>query len=129
MNSSTVLFSLTLYHFVVEMIFFPDKPNDTKNFVDDKDVSIYKTKRTITTSLFTPETRPQHIKKLYDKAAATPVVVISNGDTNSEVNFALCSRASFGHTRRHIKRKIDAEIETRMVSTNLIIHLLVIVFG
>lgn len=116
-NSFYILWFLD-FHFnctFSSILCFTDKPNK-KNFVDDNDISIYKTKRAITTSLFTPASRPEHVKKLYDKAAATPVVVVTNGDTNSEVNFVLCSSSSFGHTRRHIKRKIDAEIETRVVS-------------
>lgn len=92
-----------------------DKSNK-KNFIDDNDVSIYKTKRTITTSLFTASTRPQHIQRMYELAAPTPVLpILCNLDTSSEDSFSVCP-LSFGHTRRQIKRKIDAEIETRVVS-------------
>lgn len=101
-----------------------DKVNK-KNFIDDNDVSIYKTKRTISTSLFTAATRPPHIQKLYEKAAPTPVLLACNGDTSSENNFSVCP--SVGHTRRQITKKIDAEIETRVVSimdSALFIHLL-----
>lgn len=92
-----------------------DKSNK-KNFIDDNDVSIYKTKRTISTSLFTASTRPQHIQQMYEQAAPTPVLpILCNVDTNSEDSFSVCP-LSFGHTRRQIKKKIDAEIETRVVS-------------
>lgn len=103
--------------FVYQPTLSPDKPNK-QNFIDDNDVSIYKTKRTISTSLFTAATRPQHIQLLYEKAAPTPVVLVYNGgsDTNSENNFSACP-LSFGHTRRQITKNIDADIETRMVRT------------
>lgn len=90
-----------------------DKP-DKKNFVDDNDVSIYKKKRTIATSLFTATTRPDHIRKLYEKAATTPVVLVCNDETDSNADLFLCS-SSFGHTRRQITRNFDAEIESRVV--------------
>lgn len=98
-----------------------DKPKNKKNFIDDNDVSIYKTKRTISTSLFTASTRPQHIQLLYEKAAPTPVVLVCNGDTTSEDNFSVGPLVRIGQTRRQITKKIDAEIETRVVSTFLCI--------
>lgn len=102
-----------------------DKSNK-KNFIDDNDVSIYKTKRTITTSLFTASTRPQHIQRMYELAAPTPVLpILCNLDTSSEDSFSVCP-LSFGHTRRQIKRKIDAEIETRIVSVYRYRHILFI---
>lgn len=90
-----------------------DKP-DKKNFVDDNDLSIYKKKRTIATSLFTAATRPDHIRKLYEKAASPPVVLVCNDETDSNAEFFLSS-SSFGHTRRQITKKIDADIESRVV--------------
>lgn len=99
-------------------IFVPiDKP-DKKNFVDSSDVLIYKTKRAITTSLFTPDTRPDHINRLYETAVATPVVPICIDDTDS--NDLLSAAASFGATRHRITNNIDADIDTRMVSVLLL---------
>lgn len=96
-----------------------------KNFLDDNDVSIYKTKRTISTSLFTASTRPQHIQRMYEQAAPTPVLPIlcNGGDTSSEDSFSVCP-LSFGHTRRQITRKIDADIETRVVSSRETFYLI-----
>lgn len=97
--------------FIVTFIFVSiDKP-DKKNFVDSNDVLIYKTKRTITTSLFTPDTRPDHINRLYETAVPTPVVPICIDDTDS--NDLLSA------TRHRITNNIDADIDTRMVSVLL----------
>ncbi|XP_055298073.1 uncharacterized protein LOC129566299 isoform X2 [Sitodiplosis mosellana] len=85
--------------------------NIDETIIYDNDVSIYKTKRTISTSLFTASTRPQHIQKLYDQAAPTPVLLVCNDDTSSETNFSVCP---LGRTRRQITKKIDADIETRV---------------
>lgn len=103
---------------VNQLLSTSDIPNK-KNFIDDNDVSIYKTKRTISTSLFTASTRPQHIQRLYEQAVPAPVVPICNGETSSEDSFSVCP-LSFGHTRRQITRKIDAEIETRVVRIDFI---------
>lgn len=105
-----------LTHHIIIYSAFPctpsDKPNAEKNFIDDNNVSIYKTKRTISTSLFTADTRPLHVQQLYEKAVATPVIVDDSNDNDSIV----VSSVAFIRTRRHITKKIDAEIETRVVS-------------
>lgn len=88
---------------------FTDKPDKTR-FVDSNDVSIYQTKRTITTSLFTPDTRPDHVNRLYETAAATPVLPICGDDIDGN---QLLSAA----TRQRITRNIDT-IERRMVSVH-----------
>lgn len=120
-----IFFFLSFYLFISLKLFrvnqllsTSDIPNK-KNFIDDNDVSIYKTKRTISTSLFTASTRPQHIQRLYEQAVPAPVVPICNGETSSEDSFSVCP-LSFGHTRRQITRKIDAEIETRVVRIDFI---------
>lgn len=106
--------SNNMYNIVIFVSRFIDKP-DKKNFVDSNDISIYKTKRTITTSLFTPDTRPDHINRLYETAAATPVLPICSDEIDG--NDHLYPATSFGaRTRRRITKKIDAEIETRIVS-------------
>lgn len=81
-------------------------------FVDETPVG--KSKRNISTSLFTEATRPKHIRILYEKAAAGPVLLV-NGDNRNDDCFLFCSPV-LGFTRRKMKKKIDAEIETRMVS-------------
>lgn len=81
-------------------------------FVDEKPA--IKMKRTISTSLFTEVSRPKHIRALYEKAAAAPVVVV-NGDDQSEDFFLFCSPV-MGRLRRKMRKKIDVDIETRVVS-------------
>lgn len=116
------------YNIVIFVLFFClwvffhfiDKP-DKKNFVDSNDISIYKTKRTITTSLFTPDTRPDHINRLYETAAATPVVPICSDDIDG--NDRRSTNTLFGATRRRITKKIDADIETRIVSVHCCLYM------
>lgn len=80
----------------------------------------------ISTSLFTAATRPQHIRRLYEKAASAPVLLVCNGnsDTSSENNYSA-GPLSLGHTRRQITKKIDAEIETRVVRTIFMTQMLI----
>lgn len=82
---------------------------------------MHKTKqRTIELSLFTASTRPHHIQRLYEKAAAATLPVSNRphmGKTNN-VDDCFLMRCSpvLGSTRRKIFKKIDTEIETRIVS-------------
>lgn len=99
----------------------PDKPIPNR-FVDDVSLSVHRTKqRTIELSLFTASTRPHHIQRLYEKAAAAATLPVSNGPhmgKTSNVDDCFLMRCSpvLGSTRHKITRKIDTEIETRIVS-------------
>lgn len=72
----------------------------------------FKSNYIISTSLFTAATRSKRINELYETAAKKPVHVIK--EVNDDM--FLCTPV-LGLTRRRIKRNIDEEIETRMVSS------------
>lgn len=90
---------------------FLDKKNPNL-FVDE--VPLDKKKRCISTSLFTEASRPKQVRILYEKAAAAPVLVVNSNEPSDDC-FLFCSPV-FGASQRRIKKKIDAEIETRIVS-------------
>jgi len=80
----------------------------------------------VSTSLFTPETRSNAVKELYDAAAKTPVTdlcemdrILGHEDYRSSDIF-LCTPV-LGQTRRKMKTNIDVEIETRLVRITIFI--------
>lgn len=106
----------------------PDKPISNR-FVDDVSLPVYQTKqRTIELSLFTASTRPQHIQQMYEKAAAAAqttaaTLPVSNGPHMGKTNnvddcFLMRCSPMLGSTRHKITKKIDTEIETRIVSAH-----------
>lgn len=81
----------------------------------------FQTNRTVATSLFTPETRSDNLRQLYDAAAKTPVNAMVEMDRimgqaeRRSSDIFLCTPV-LGMTRRRMRTNIDVEIETRMVS-------------
>lgn len=87
----------------------------------------FKSKLPIDTSLFTPSTRSENLKQLYDAAAKTPVNameemdrILGESDRRSSDIF-LCTPV-LGMTRKRMKSNIDVEIETRMVRKHFLFY-------
>lgn len=101
------------------LLFFIAAESDLATFVQIR--NHYKSKLSITSSLFTRETRTPAIQELYDAAALTPVHTMEEIDrllgrddrTSSEI--FLCTPI-LGQSRKRMRRNIDVEIETRLVS-------------
>lgn len=81
----------------------------------------FQANRLIDTSLFTPSSRSDNLRELYDAAAKTPVGAMAEMDRilgeneRRSSDIFLCTPV-LGMTRRRMKSNIDVEIETRMVS-------------
>lgn len=106
--------------------------SDLATFVQIK--NHYQTNRLIDTSLFTPSTRSENLKQLYDAAAKTPVNameemdrILGENDRRSSEIF-LCTPV-LGQTRRRMKLTIDVEIETRMVGIFFFLFLVLCVIN
>jgi hypothetical protein len=85
----------------------------------------FKQPETVTTSLFTTETRSETLRKLYDAAAKTPVPAITEmdrllGDPERRSSDAFLCTPVLGQTRRRMRGNVDLEIETSVVSIMLI---------
>lgn len=93
--------------------------SDLATFVQIK--NHFQTNRLIDTSLFTPSSRSDNLRELYDAAAKTPVGAMAEMDRilgeneRRSSDIFLCTPV-LGMTRRRMKSNIDVEIETRMVS-------------
>ncbi|XP_063706193.1 uncharacterized protein LOC134835252 [Culicoides brevitarsis] len=79
----------------------------------------YKRKHEIQTSLFTPETRTDTLKEMYEAAAKTPVPVMDEldrilGENRRRSSDAFMCTPVLGQIRRRMKSKVDLEIEARM---------------
>uniref|UniRef100_A0A1B0GNQ2 Uncharacterized protein n=1 Tax=Phlebotomus papatasi TaxID=29031 RepID=A0A1B0GNQ2_PHLPP len=90
----------------------------------------FKSTETFATALFTPATRSQAVRNLYEAAAKTPVCVMremdrllgQDGRRTSVAEIFMCTPV-LGQTRRRIRCNIDVEIETRMVSAaSAVVH-------
>lgn len=81
----------------------------------------YKLEQKVETSLFTPETRTDTLKEMYEAAAKTPVPVMDEldrilGENRRRSSDAFLCTPVLGQIRRRMKGRIDMEIEARMVS-------------
>lgn len=100
-------------------LFFVAAESDLATFVQIK--NHFQTNRLIDTSLFTPSSRSDNLRELYDAAAKTPVGAMAEMDRilgeneRRSSDIFLCTPV-LGMTRRRMKSNIDVEIETRMVS-------------
>lgn len=84
----------------------------------------YKREQNVQTSLFTPETRTETLKEMYEAAAKTPVPVMDEldrilGENRRRSSDAFLCTPVLGQIRRRMKGKIDLEIEARMVSLTM----------
>lgn len=97
------------YLFLAEM--------DLMTFVQTK--NHYKINYEVSTNLFTPDSRSEALKKLYEGASRTPVPAIMEmdelvGNKRRSSDAFICTPI-IGQVRRRMNNKIDIEIETRMV--------------
>lgn len=73
------------------------------------------------TNLFTIQTRSDTLAKMYENAAKTPVPAIAEmdeilGHRERRSSDAFICTPILGKAQRRMKKSIDIEIETRMVS-------------
>ncbi|CAH1165564.1 unnamed protein product [Phyllotreta striolata] len=78
----------------------------------------YKAERPFECGLFTPDTRPSALRRLYDTAAKTPVDVMRQldrwrRDGCRSSRFFVCTPV-LGAKRRRVRNKIDIDIETSL---------------
>ncbi|GAB0087313.1 SCAR/WAVE family [Sergentomyia squamirostris] len=81
----------------------------------------FKSSGSFATALFTPATRSDAVRSLYEAAAKTPVCVMremdrllnQDGRRTSAAEIFICTPV-LGQTRRRMRCNIDVEIETRM---------------
>lgn len=91
--------------------------SDLMTFVQTK--NHHKTNYEVTTNLFTPESRTEALQKMYEGASRTPVPAIMEmddlaGNKRRSSDAFICTPI-IGQVRRRMNKKIDIEIETRMV--------------
>lgn len=91
--------------------------SDLMTFVQTKNhyISNYE----VSLNLFTPESRTEALRKMYDGASRTPVPAIMEmddlaGNKRRSSDAFICTPI-IGQVRRRMNDKIDIEIETRMV--------------
>ncbi|XP_059611005.1 uncharacterized protein LOC132257950 [Phlebotomus argentipes] len=100
-----------------KMVAVPE--GDLATFVHIK--NHFKSTETFATALFTPATRSDAVRNLYEAAAKTPVCVMREMDRllgqderrASVAEIFMCTPV-LGQTRRRMRCNIDVEIETRM---------------
>lgn len=110
---------VTIIYFLFASFCVIPAQSDLITFVSIK--NHFKQNQELSTQLFTPETRTDTLRELYDAAAKTPVYIMDEIDSlmgyreRRSSDAFLCTPV-LGQLRYRMKRKVDLEIEAGKVS-------------